>query len=111
MTEPRSTIDYRIDDNKLEWSVGPPGKPCPPVQCYAFQERQKRRSLWDRLTRFLFRPTGADLMAEYYAGRCQMFLGHWVYESQREHINGWDERWPVSEADTKPFNPAEPPAA
>lgn len=102
------TIDYRVDTAKMIWRPQLTNAPVPPIQCTAYRERQKRRSLLDRLSRFLFPRSFETFVAEREANRCIMFLGHWSYENQREHVNGWDERWPVSADDTRPFNPTEP---
>lgn len=102
------SINYRVDSAKLPWNYNidkNDTRPITPVQCFACQERQRKRSLLDRLSRFLFQQSFEVFIAERDANRCVLYLGHWAYRDQREHINGWNERWPVTAEDTRPFNP------
>ena len=113
MTDP--VIDYRVDSAKLRFraaaSPGEVGQP--PVQCPARRPapRLKGLSVWTYLVRGFFRlfDSPRDRLEEdrayEYARQCQCFDGHWYVPEQREHVNGYGERWPVTAADTARLNP------
>lgn len=102
------TIDYRVDPGKLRFLQGPTWlATSPPNQC---QARRAHVVKWTILERFirLFRDRSKDReerRSHYYAERCNRFDGHWEHEGQREHINGWGDRWPVTAAETARLNP------
>jgi len=108
-------IDYRVDHTKLifrrpdtspvpDGYVRPEPQLCPPIQCTGrlHKSPQERYSWWERLlNRSLRVETGEYLEGE----RCNGYLGHWEYEGQRFHFNGFGDKWPVTAADTAPYNP------
>jgi hypothetical protein len=117
-----SDIDYRVDPSKLTFRKPytdpvPPGfyrpepQMCPPIQCLARYAAPKHFGLkwWEIILHFILNgPMRGDELRSYvYAERCNQFLGHWEYEGQREHINGFGQHWPVTAVDTKPYNPSE----
>ena len=91
-----SEIDFRVDHSKLIWSEGPAGTLRPPIQCPC--EKARQANWWVRIFRSSHDPDGRG-------DRCVMYLGHWEYPNQRNHINAWGDRWPVSAEDTRPYNP------
>jgi len=103
-------VDYRVDRDKLIFAIKEsPGVGLVPIRCTAIRHKpfSERFSLWERFMMFVLRTKPGRAEIEYQE-RCSGCLGHWGDPDQRLHVNYFGDHWPVTAADTLPYNPDTP---